>query len=119
MQPLSEQTARRARGHLGQLKRLVQSYPNIVREVANLERLIAEQADPGTLEAATDSHSAAIRDPRHFKDRGPHLSPEGRIFLYDLFDSGLSVRAAAARIGIWNSSAQRHRAQWLRRTKLN
>lgn len=110
---------RRARGHLGHLKRLFHDHPDVIRKVSDIERLVAETLDPGTLDAATDSRSASIRDPRHFTHNGRNLSQAGRVFIYGLFDLGLSVRTAAARIGISVSSAQAHRGTWLRRTRLN
>jgi DNA-binding NarL/FixJ family response regulator len=109
---------RRGRGYISIMRGFYQNDPDILAALTNLERVIANKQAPGTLDAATLASQASIRNPLHFHENHIHLSDFGRLTLYRLYDEGVSVRDAAARLCISKSAAQVHRSNWLRRTQL-
>jgi len=108
--------ARRSfRGHLGHLKALGRTRPEIMQHVLGIEQAASklfDRAEDSTVAAAGASFS---RDPAHFTTNGRNLSPEGRTFIFSLYDDGFSIRGAAARIGISLKAAADYRSAWLRR----
>lgn len=109
------------RGHAGRLRRILQD-PNAskmaaLHHLAGIEQAAAVLARDPTEEALADPEGVTRggRDPSLFQENGRYLNDRGRALLFSLFDSGYSVRSAAARIGISANSAASHRAAWLRR----
>lgn len=111
-----EQAVRSLRGHIGRLKHIGRSNPEVLQQAIGIERaaaVICKSVSGG--EGSASPAQPSERDPRHFLPNGRNLSDEGRTFLYSLFEDGFSVRGAAARIGISIRAAAEHRSHWLRR----
>lgn len=111
-----EQAIRSLRGHIGRLKHIGRSNPEVLQQALGIERAASVicKSVSGAEEAASTAQPPE-RNPLHFLPNGRNLSDEGRTFLYGLFDEGFSVRGAAARIGISIRAAAEHRSHWLRR----
>ncbi len=64
--------------------------------------------------ASGDDLGQRNRDPAHFRPNGLYLSEAGQCFLFELLQSGHSIRSAAACVGVPHSTATYHYANWLK-----
>lgn len=116
-----KEAANSLRGHVGRLRRILheRSAPKAaLHHLLGIEQAAAILARDPSTEPVGDPEGEAARSNRDsslFQENGRYLNDQGRALLFSLFDSGHSVRAAAASIGISVKSAAVHRAAWLRR----
>lgn len=116
-----KEAANSLRGHTGRLRKFLREAnapATALSHLAGIEQAGAILARDPSEEVAADKGKGVPIGSRvsdHFQENGRYLSDQGRAFLFNLFDGGHSVRAAAALVGISVKSAASHRATWLRR----